>query len=182
MSALKRPMMRDAPQRILGIDPGLRATGYGVIEARGREGVLIDCGVIQTDASQPLPERLLAIYDGIEEVIQRLSPDRMALEKLIYCKNVSIALLLGQARGAAIAAGARHALPMSEFSPAEIKSAVTGRGRAAKEQVQKMIQLLLSLPEAPKTEHAADALAAALTYIHSKPVHDLISGKRRSGA
>lgn len=173
-------VMRDRPTRILGVDPGLRALGYGVVEAVGRQAKLIEYGVVETRADQPLNERLKIICEGLEQVIVRSQPDRMVFEKLLYCKNVSIALLLGQARGAAIVAGARHDLPMSEFNPTEIKSAVVGRGRASKEQVQKMVQLLLSLPELPEPDHAADALAAALTYVHSKSVNELLLGIRRS--
>lgn len=167
-------MPKDPTLRIIGIDPGLRATGYGVIEMQGRSARCITYGAIETKSQDPLHERLHTIHDGIEAVIEEHLPDRMALEKLIYAKNVSIALLLGQARGAVLVAAARQALPMSEYNPTEIKSAIVGRGRASKEQVQKMVQLLLSLPTMPTPDHAADALAAALTYVHSKPVHDLL--------
>jgi len=167
-------MAVDPVERILGIDPGLRATGYGVIEARGRQAKPVDYGVIRTDSKQPLTERLQAIFLGIEEVIVKHHPDRMALETLLYCKNVSIALLLGQARGAAIVAAAQHHLPMHEFAPTEIKSAIVGQGRAGKEQVQKMMKMLLGLPEIPEPDHAADALAVALTYVHSKPTIHLL--------
>ena len=167
-------MSKKTPMRVLGIDPGLRASGYGVIDAVGRDAKMVDYGVIETNSKQPLYERLRIISDGIEEVALKYQPDRMVFEKLIYCKNVSIALLLGQARGAAIVAGARLDIPMSEYNPTEIKSAVVGRGRATKEQVQKMVQILLSLPEIPEPDHAADALAAALTYVHSKPLADLM--------
>jgi len=172
--------MRDRPVRILGIDPGLRALGYGVIESIGRQAKLVDYGVVETSSDRPLNERLKIISEGVERVIEQHHPDRMVFEKLLYCKNVSIALLLGQARGAAIVAGARLDLPMSEFNPTEIKSAITGRGRASKEQVQKMVQVLLSLPTIPEPDHAADALAAALTYVHSKPVHELLLGIKRN--
>lgn len=167
---------RDVPIRILGIDPGLRHTGFGVIEATGRQAKLIEFGVISTSSSAPLPERLQTIHDGVAAAIERCAPERMALEQLVYCKNVSIALLLGQARGAAILAGAGRGLPMNEYSPAEIKQAVSGGGRASKEQVQKMVKLLLSLPEPPQPDHAADALAAALTYVHAKQAHELLRG------
>lgn len=165
--------------RILGVDPGLRALGYGIVESTGRQARLIEYGVIETSSKQPLHERLKIISQGMEQIIETFHPDRMVFEKLLYCKNVSIALLLGQARGAAIAAGARLDLPMSEFSPTEIKSAVVGRGRANKLQVQKMVQLLLNLPSVPEPDHAADALAAALTYVHSRPLHDLLQGVKR---
>ncbi len=167
-------MSNKTPMRILGIDPGLRATGYGIIDAVNRNAKIVDYGVIETSSKQPLYQRLKIISDGIEDVVRKYQPQRMVFEKLIYCKNVSIALLLGQARGAAIVAGARLDIPMSEYNPTEIKSAVVGRGRASKEQVQKMVQILLALPEIPEPDHAADALAAALTYVHSKPLADLL--------
>ncbi len=167
-------MQTQVPLRILGIDPGLQALGYGVIDAIGRQSKLIDYGVIETRSNQPLHERLKIIAVGVERVIERYQPDRMVFEKLLYCKNVSIALLLGQARGAAIVAGARLDIPMSEYNPTEIKSAVVGRGRATKEQVQKMVQILLGMSCVPQPDHAADALAVALTYVHSKTIHDLL--------
>lgn len=162
-------------ERVLGIDPGLQALGYGVIESNGRQAKMIEYGVVTTTPDQPLPERLGILYEGVDTVIRRLQPDRVAIERLLYCKNVSIALLLGQARGAAIVAAAQHKLPMIEYNPTEIKSAIVGRGRASKEQVQKMIQILLCLPGLPEPDHAADALAVALTYVHSKPTLDLLA-------
>ncbi len=154
-------------ERIIGIDPGLQALGFGVIEAKGRQAKMLDYGAITTTPRQEFPLRLQLIYEGVENLIHQYQPHRMVFEKLIYCKNISIALSMGQARGAAIVAGARAGLPMSEFNPTEIKSAVVGRGRATKEQVQKMVQILLSLKEIPHPNHAADALAVALTYVHS---------------
>ncbi len=160
--------------RVLGIDPGLQAMGYGVIDAVGRQAKLVDYGVVKTSPRQSFPERLKIIHDGVESIVNQFQPDRMVYEKLIYCKNVSIALSLGQARGAAIVAGARLDVPMSEYNPTEIKSAIVGRGRASKEQVQQMVKILLSLPEIPEPDHAADALAAALTYVHAKNLDNLL--------
>ncbi len=153
-------------ERLLGIDPGLTAVGFGIIDSIGREAKLVTFGTIKTSSRQNFPERLKIIHDGIQDIIKQYHPDRLVFEKLLYCKNVSIALSLGQARGAAILAGAEFNLPMSEYNPTEIKSAVVGRGRATKEQVQKMVQLLLSLDDIPEPDHAADALAAALTHVH----------------
>lgn len=172
-------MAQDQPELVLGIDPGLQALGFGVIEACGRKAHLVEYGVVTTSADQPLSERLQKIYEGVDSVIRRHEPTRLVMERLIYCKNVNIALLLGQARGAAIVAAAQHRLPMTEFNPTEIKSAIVGRGRATKEQVQKMVQILLALPEIPEPNHAADALAVALTYVHAKPTQDLILRYRR---
>ncbi len=163
-------MNQQRRERILGIDPGLQAVGYGIIDAAGREARLVTFGVIKTTPKQAFPERLKTIHDGLQQIIEEHQPDRMVFEKLLYCKNVSIALTLGQARGAAILAGARKNLPMTEYNPTEIKNAIVGRGRATKEQVQKMVQILLSLSEMPEPDHAADALAAALTHIHLNSV------------
>ena len=168
--------MANSIERILGIDPGLQATGYGIIDAKDRHAKVVTFGAIVTNAKQPFPERLKIIYDGIEDIIQKYQPDRMVYEQLIYCKNISVALLLGQARGAVIVAGARLNLPMIEYTPTEIKSSIVGRGRATKEQVQKMVQILLCLPELPEPDHAADALAAALTYVHAKKMNELLLG------
>ncbi len=164
--------MNDKPYRVLGIDPGLQAMGYGVIEAVGRNSRLITYGVIKTKAGEPFEQRLKLLYDGISEVIQNHHPHHSAFEKLIYAKNVTIALQLGQARGAAITAVANHNLPMSEYNPTEIKSAIVGRGRAGKDQIQHMVKILLGLQDVPEPNHAADALAAALTYVHTKIVDE----------
>ena len=161
--------------RVLGIDPGVRYVGYGVIDARGRDTSLVACGTIQTDSTETFAERLLHIYEEIGKVIERYQPHRIALEKLVYHRNVSVALALGQARGAAIVAGAIQKLAMDEFSPTEIKNAVVGKGRASKGQVQKMVQLLLNLPEPPDSEHSADALAAAITYVHSRHIRNILA-------
>lgn len=166
--------MKDEPFRVLGIDPGLRALGYGVIEAQGRNSQLITYGVITTKASEAFSERLKKIYDGVTQVIHDFEPIHSTYEKLIYAKNVTIALQLGQARGAAILAAANQGLPMSEYNPTEIKSAIVGKGRAGKDQIQHMVKILLGLQDIPEPDHAADALAVALTYIHSKQVHQMI--------
>lgn len=161
-------MMRDEPVRVLGIDPGLQAMGYGVIEAVGRNAKLITYGVVKTTPREPFEQRLKKIYDGVTQVILDYQPTQSAFEKLIYAKNVTIALQLGQARGAAILAVANYGLPMSEYNPTEIKSAIVGKGRAGKDQIQHMVRILLGLQSIPEPDHAADALAAALTFVHTK--------------
>lgn len=172
-------MGKDPVERILGIDPGLQSVGWGLIDSQNRQAVLVQYGVITTSAKHPFSQRLKTIYEGIEEIIRLYQPDRMVYEQVIYCQNISIALSLGQARGAIIVAGARLDLPMTEYTPTEIKNAIVGRGRATKEQVQKMVQLLLHLDELPQPDHAADALAAALTYVHAKKLNELLLQHRR---
>ena len=171
-------MSKQTIVRILGIDPGVRSVGYGIIDARGRDASLVASGSIDTSADDTFPDRLLCIYRGMSKVIEEHKPEQMACEKLVYHRNVSIALALGQARGVAVLAGAVAGLPMEEFSPTEIKKAVVGGGRARKTQVQKMVQLLLGLHEPPESEHAADALAAALTYVHSRQMKALLAGRQ----
>ncbi len=161
-------------ERIMGIDPGLQAMGYGIIDIRGRNAALVDYGAVKTNPRHPFSQRLNTLYEAVEELTRKYEPECMVYEKVIYCQNVSIALSLGQARGAVIVAAARLQIPMTEFSPTEIKSAIVGKGRANKEQVQKMVQILLSMPKLPEPDHAADALAAALTYMHSREANRLI--------
>ncbi|MGQ0658867.1 MAG: crossover junction endodeoxyribonuclease RuvC [Chromatiales bacterium] len=152
--------------RIIGIDPGSRITGYGVVEMeRGRLRHITD-GCIRTPEGG-LAERLRAIYDGVCQVIAAHEPTEMAVEKVFVNRNADSALKLGQARGAAIVAGASHGLPVYEFTPAEVKQAIVGQGRADKIQVQHMVKVLLSLRETAQSD-AADALAVALCHAHTR--------------
>jgi len=150
--------------RILGIDPGSRLTGFGVIEVSPRRTVYVASGCIRThDAG--IAGRLREIFDGINEVIDEYRPEVAAIETVFVRHNVASALKLGQARGAAICAVATHGLPCHEYSPTQIKQAVVGRGNAAKAQVQHMICSLLSLPSMPQAD-ACDALACAVCHAH----------------
>lgn len=150
---------------VLGVDPGTRTTGYGVVASNGGGAVsLLECGVIRTDSSAPLAQRLREIHDGLVEVLDRHAADVMAVEGVFYGRNVQTTVLLGHARGAAILAAALRDVAVAEYSPAEIKSAVTGTGRATKEQVQYMVQTLLRLREAPRPADAADGVAVALCH------------------
>ncbi len=153
---------------VLGIDPGTATTGYGVV-ARGGDGAvsLVECGVIRTDAGAELPQRLREIYDGIVEVIDRHSPDLVAVEGIFYGKNVRTTVVLGHARGAILLAATLRDLPVAEYSPAEVKNAIVGTGRATKEQVQFMVQRLLRLKTPPKPADAADGVAVALTHCYA---------------
>lgn len=157
-------MASSAPIRILGIDPGSRITGWGVIEHGGNRSRCIDHGRIHLEAGE-LPARLLRIFTEVGEVIRQYQPQETAIEAVFVNRNVSSALVLGQARGAAICALASAGLPVAEYAPAQIKSAVVGSGRAEKQQVQHMIKVLLNLPEAAPTD-ASDALAVALCHAH----------------
>lgn len=152
--------------RILGIDPGSRLTGYGLIEVTGSRQRCLEQGVIRL-ADQPVPARLQQLFRELRELVGRLQPDEIAMEQVFVRNNVSSALVLGQARGAAICALGDGAGELHEYSPASIKQAVTGSGRAEKAQVQRMVRALLNLPAAPAAD-AADALACALCHAHSR--------------
>jgi crossover junction endodeoxyribonuclease RuvC len=151
---------------ILGIDPGTRATGYGLIEQQGNRLLHIDNGAIMTRSESPLADRLALIYTQLEELIHKYQPDAMAVEQVFVAKNPASALKLGHARGVALLAGVKANLPVSEYSALQVKSAVVGYGRATKAQVQQMTRTLLCLPEIAQ-EDAADALAVAICHAHS---------------
>lgn len=152
--------------KVLGLDPGTAATGYGVVRrVEGpRQAVLIECGVIRTRPRDPLPERLREIYEGVVELIDRHRPDVLAVEDVFYARNVRTTIVLGHARGVILLAGARAGIQVHEFSPAVIKKAVVGTGAATKEQVQFMLTRLLRLRSVPNPSDAADGVAAALTH------------------
>jgi len=150
--------------RVVGIDPGTAATGYGVVEER--EGGLhaVRFGAITSPASLPFAQRLLRIYRDLRILLTDLRPDCAAVEAVFFARNVQSALRLGQARGVALLALAEAGIPIHEYSALEIKQAVTSYGQAQKEQVQAMVRLLLHLPEAPHPADAADALAVAICH------------------
>jgi crossover junction endodeoxyribonuclease RuvC len=146
---------------VLGIDPGTAALGYGIVErARGRLRE-IDHGCLVTSPDLSLPERLLSIHSLVDELIALHQPDLVAVERLFFSKNVQTAFAVGQARGVVLLAAAQHGTPVREATPNEVKSAVTGYGAADKEQVSRMVQLVLGMSERPRPDDAADALAVA---------------------
>ncbi|MES9860898.1 MAG: crossover junction endodeoxyribonuclease RuvC [Candidatus Thiodiazotropha sp. LLP2] len=151
--------------RIIGIDPGSRATGYGLIESDGVNSTHLAHGVLRLEG-EALAPRLGQIFTGITAVINEYQPEIMAIEQVFVSKNPSSALKLGQARGAAICAGVNLGLSVAEYSPRGIKQAIVGTGRAEKEQVQHMVQMLLGLKKKPQAD-AADALAVALSHAHT---------------
>ncbi len=152
--------------RILGIDPGSRITGYGLLEQRGNRLIHIDNGAIYTLPGTPLADRLKLIHDGLCRVIEEHRPEAMAVEQIFVAKNALSALKLGHARGAALLAGINGGLQVSEYTAMQVKSAVVGYGKASKVQVQQMVRALLNLPEAAQ-EDASDALAVAICHAHS---------------
>jgi len=153
--------------RVLGIDPGLSATGYGVVEEYGRELRHVASGTITVPATRALSARLKALFDALTEVCARYDPDSVVVENTFLAKNVSVALKLGQARGIALLVAEQAGLPVVGYSPTEIKIAVTGYGGAEKDQVQQMVGRLLRLAVETTTHHATDALAAGICHLHS---------------
>lgn len=146
---------------VLGVDPGTAALGYGIVE---RNGALraVDYGCLVTDADRPLPERLLRIHEGLTEIIDLHRPDVLAVERVFFSRNVQTALAVGHARGVVLLAAAQAAVPVREATPSEVKSAVAGHGAAAKAEVARMVQRILTMTEQPTPDDAADALAIAI--------------------
>lgn len=156
------------PLRILGVDPGSRLTGYGIIEQSGSRLAFVTCGVIRVERLKGLPQRLLAIHQGLSEVIEEYRPQGAAVEDLFTAVNPRSALKLGHARGVIILTAARYGLPVAEYSPRAVKQAVAGYGQAGKEQVQQMVRALLGLSASPSRD-AADALAVAICCANHRP-------------
>jgi crossover junction endodeoxyribonuclease RuvC len=153
--------------RIFGIDPGSERTGYGCVESDGRRHRLVTCGAISASARDSFPERLARIHRDLSNALNECRPDCVALENLFHAVNVRSALKLGHARGVAMLAAIQAGCLLVEYTPAEVKRAVVGYGRAEKGQVQQMVKLLLGLREAPTPHDAADALAVAICHLHS---------------
>ena len=166
---------------ILGVDVGTATTGYGVVaHERGGAVSLVECGVIRTAAGSPLATRLRAIFDGMGEVLDRHEPSVVAVEGIFYGRNARTAVILGHARGAILVAAALRGLDVVEYSPAEVKNAVVGTGRAGKEQVQYMVQQLLRLRTPPRPSDAADAVAVALCHCYSAAISTLAAARGRA--
>jgi crossover junction endodeoxyribonuclease RuvC len=156
--------------RVLGLDPSLRSTGWGVAEGRGTTFRCLGYGHIPTRSGEPLPERLERIYTELKRVVSRFAPEAAGVETVFTAKNPKVALLLGHARGAAILALTQNNVPVFEYAPRDIKKAVTGRGGAAKEQVAYMVQKILGLDAPAEPDDASDALAAALCHLLRAPI------------
>jgi len=158
---------------ILGIDPGLGTTGYGIISNINNEMELVDFGTIKTSPKDRLSKRLKIIFDDISELIIKYKPSIFSIEEIFYSNNVKSSLLLGHARGVAIAAAATNDIIVYEYSAKKIKQSLTGNGNAHKEQVKFMVKNLLKLQEAPKSNDASDALAIAICYILQNKLGEL---------
>jgi crossover junction endodeoxyribonuclease RuvC len=154
--------------KIFGIDPGSERTGYGCVETDGSRHSIVLCGAISAPPLATFPEKLLAIHRRLSALIETCRPDAVAIESLFYATNVRSALKLGHARGVAMLAAVEAGVPVAEYTPAEIKRAIVGYGRADKHQMQQMVKLMLGLAVQPSPHDAADALAVAICHVHAQ--------------
>ena len=158
---------------IMGIDPGFAITGYGILSYSGNKFSVIDYGAVTTSASMKLPERLVILNRRLEELIEKYKPDAVSIEELFFNKNIKTALTVGHGRGVAILSAAKSGVPVYEYTPLQVKQAVVGYGRAEKMQMQQMTKIILNLPEIPKPDDVADALAVAVCHAHSYRMENL---------
>jgi len=164
---------------VLGIDPGLATTGFGILKSCGNKLEVMDYGVIKTDAKEKLPVRLKKISENLIELISKYKPDMLAHEKIFFCKNVKTAMLVGQAIGVITLVCANAGLDIIEYTPLQVKQAISGYGFADKNQMGKMVQIVLKLKDIPKPDDAADALAVAFTHIGLNKYNDMISAQNK---
>lgn len=158
---------------ILGIDPGLARMGYGVIEENGGRYRMIQYGILGTPPGESLPIRLRSIFVGVNQLMDTYKPDEVAFEELFFTKNVTNGIAVSEARGAALVAVVTRTEALYEYTPMQIKQAITGYGKADKKQIQEMVRMLLGMEEQPKPDDAADALAVALTHSMSSKLRNL---------
>ncbi len=158
--------------RILGIDPGLGTLGWGVIETDGTKHRLVQYGALLTQPGQPTPQRLRAIFKGVNQLMETFRPEDVAFEELFFSKNITTGMAVGAARGVALVAVAEKTDNLYEYTPMQIKQAVTGWGKADKKQVQQMVRLLLKMDEIPRPDDAADAIACAITHCQAGKAKD----------
>lgn len=158
--------------RILGIDPGTATTGFGVVESEGQQLKFIEGGIITTTPNLAMSQRLAIIYREIKEIITEKKPDIVSVELLYFATNVTTAFTVGQARGVVLLAAAQANLEVVEFTPLQVKQAVTGYGKATKPQIQEMVKTLLKLDQIPRPDDAADALATAIAAAQSRPASE----------
>ncbi len=166
---------------ILGIDPGTASLGYGIIERTGARLRAVDYGALHTSPETALPERLVAVHRLVSDLIELHAPAVVGVERLFFSRNAQTAFAVGQARGVVLLAAAQHSLAVREATPNAIKSAIAGHGAADKEQVQRMVQLVLGLPERPSSDDAADALAMAIWVAHTERPGERLNSGLKSG-
>jgi crossover junction endodeoxyribonuclease RuvC len=164
---------------VLGIDPGTANTGYGVVARQGGRMVALDGGVVQTSPAAEPAARLAMIHARVAELLDEHAPESVAVEELYFGANARSAFAVGQARGVVLLAAGQRGIPCWSYTPQQIKGAVCGSGRAAKDQVQRMVQTLLALEELPRPDHAADALAVAICHANAAPLAAALAGGGR---
>lgn len=162
----------------LGIDPGTALCGYGIVRAIDDEMELVTCGAISTPTKTPLDQRLLKIYADLVALIREYQPDEAAIEKLFFARNITTALSVGHARGVAMLAVAQAGISIAEYTPNEIKQAISGYGGADKQQMQQMVRVLLHLDEVPKPDDAADAVAIAICHLQGARLRRMIDAQQ----
>lgn len=164
--------------RILGIDPGIAIVGFGVVDKNGNRYSTVEYGAITTPAHTPLENRLKTIYDEMTLLIANFRPDAMSVEELFFNSNAKTAIAVGQARGVIILSAVENGVPIYEYTPLQVKQALTGYGRASKMQIQQMMRTMLGLSEIPKPDDVADALAIAVCHGNSVRYNDILKGGR----
>lgn len=164
----------------LGIDPGTALCGFGIVRATGDDMELVTCGAISTPAKTPLADRLLTIHTELTKLIQQYRPEQASVEKLFFSRNTTTALAVGHARGVVLLAIAQAGLPLYEYTPNEIKQAISGYGGADKYQMQQMVKMLLRLDDVPKPDDAADAVAIAMCHLQSARLREMIDSQKNS--
>lgn len=158
--------------RILGIDPGLAIVGYGVIDTIGKKNTTVDYGVIRTPKEESLPVRLAMIYEATTQLLNQYKPDEIAIEELFFNTNITTGISVSHARGVVLLACIHYCGKLYEYTPLQVKQAMTGYGRATKKQIQEMVKIFLGFTNIPKPDDAADALAVALTHIQTRQHND----------
>lgn len=152
---------------IMGIDPGFAITGYGIVKYEGNKFTSLEYGAVVTKAGTPFAHRLVQLDEGIAAIIEKYKPDAISVEELFFNKNIKTAIMAAHGRGVVLAAASRSGADVFEYTPLQVKQAVVGYGRAAKSQVQQMVRVILNLPDIPRPDDAADALAIAVCHGHS---------------
>lgn len=166
--------------RIMGIDPGIALAGFGIIDKHGNRLAPVQYGSVETEAGTPHDIRLRQVYDAICGLIDRYKPDALAVEKLYFNRNVTTAFAVSEARGVIILAAAQRGIPVSEYTPMQVKQGIVGYGKAEKRQVQEMTRMFLNLPAIPKPDDTADALAVAVCHAHSAVLLNRLNGVNRT--
>ncbi len=167
--------------RVLGIDPGYAIVGWGVVDYAGNRFAPVDFGAVCTPAGMAFEQRLAQVYDGVRQIIARTQPEALAIEKLFYQHNQTTVIGVAEARGVILLAAAQAGVPVFEYTPMQVKQAVTGYGKAVKKQIQEMTRMLLKLPGIPKPDDTADALAMAVTHCHCARNTLARAGQERPG-